>query len=214
MPALPPIADVLKVVFQGTVGDRDWVNVLHYQYSGGAPSSADLDGYAATLSSSWGSVMSPLQDTNTAQTVVQLTDLTSPTSGQGTTESTNPGTREGDFLPASTCMLINYPLSNRYRGGHPRTYLCVGVWADTESPQQWVSTFQSAVTTAWKTFTVDQVGVTVGPATIASIGAVSYRFEKAPRVTPVWFPYFSNQGTASLTMANMRRRTRKTARRR
>jgi len=122
--------DVIRVAFEGTVGARQWSNIVHYKFSGGGPSVGDLTTMGDALAGDWESLMTPYQDADTALTGVKLTDLTSALSAQTTIGADLVGTRTGAYLPASASVLVTYDVAVRYRGGHPRNYISVGVQAE------------------------------------------------------------------------------------
>jgi len=61
------------------------------------------------------------------------------------------GTATGGELPISCCVLVNYTIPIRYRGGKPRSYVPGGTDSQTTNGRQWVSTFPALFLTAWKT---------------------------------------------------------------
>jgi hypothetical protein len=212
MPRLPDTPQVLKIAIQGSVGSRNWANILHCHYIGPAPIAADLITFATAIWDAWVASVTAFQDTQTALTKVTVTDLTSPTSAQGEFLGDTPGTRTGSYLPADTSALASYPASFRYRGGHPRTYLPVGVQADLATPQTWQTTFVSALHAAFLTFIESIVGATVGTAFVDALGAVSYVASGARRATGLFMPYPAGTFSLSDTLANITRRVRRVAR--
>jgi hypothetical protein len=211
MPALPAAAEVLQVTLEGTVGDFNWVNKLHYKYSGGAPADSDLDGLVATMAANWATALAPLTDESSALTKVSCVDLTSSLSASAEDVVSEPGTRAGDFLPANACALVDYAISARYRGGHPRSYLNVGVWADLVDPAHWTDGFVGEVTTGWAILTSGIVGTTFGDATIVTLGCLSYysggtKTDPVRRVTPAFFTISGSTGTCQSELASQRRR--------
>src|SRR5215469_2188623 len=116
MPPLPPVPNVLRIVVQGntsTAGEYPWANVLHFTYSGGAPTSANCATIAADVSAAWGAHMAAECPNTTVQNFVQVTDLTSATAGEGTSLTSTPGTRGDDEIPANAAVLISYPVAVR-----------------------------------------------------------------------------------------------------
>src|SRR5215469_16355355 len=101
---LAPVPNVLKVYLRGWVDNldtRQWGNVLHFGYTGTAPSNTTCAAIATQVSSQWGTHMSPEQPSPSQLAFVQVTDLTSTTSGQGTWSGTVAGTRGDDSIPAN-----------------------------------------------------------------------------------------------------------------
>lgn len=215
MPPLPPVPSVLKVQIQGNSGEStpiEWANVLHFEYSGTAPSGAVCATIAGHISASWGTHMSPEQVNNCVQNVVTVTDLTSSTSGSGADFTSNAGSRGDDEIPANVAFLINYPLSRRYRGGHPRSYLIVGGNADFLDAAHWSTAFTAEVATHWAAFLNGIIGYSVSGTTISNLCSVSY-YDKAlnpippyRRTTPLVDTLTVSTLTAEQQMASQRRR--------
>jgi hypothetical protein len=154
MPALAPVTKVLKVVIQQLLVDAATalINRLFFSYSGTTPTDSDLDGFSGAVAESWQTNMLPLQDDIVGLQGVQTEDLTSATSAVGSATSGDAGTRAGEAVPAGTAFVISSEIARRYRGGHPRTYLYVGVGADLEAAFRWGSAFISEVLTGWTNF--------------------------------------------------------------
>ena len=200
-------SDVIRVAFEGTVGARQWSNIVHYKFSGGGPSVGDLTTMGDALAGDWEALMTPFQDADTALTGVKLTDLTSALGAQTTVGADLVGTRDGAYLPASASVLVTYDVAVRYRGGHPRNYLSVGVQADLDTAQTWTADFATDVQNAWNELTAAPVGVTYGATSITTMGVVSLRTALAPRVSGVYYPY-TGPGLAQVDLGSIRRRVR------
>jgi hypothetical protein len=200
-------SDVIRVAFEGTVGARQWSNIVHYKFSGGGPSVGDLTTMGNALVSAWASLMNALQDGDTELTGVKLTDLTSALGAQTTVEAGLVGGRAGAYLPASASVLVTYDVAVRYRGGHPRNYLSVGVQADLATAQTWSTDFRDTTGAAWNELTATPVGETYGATSITTFGMVSLRTELVPRMYGVYYPY-TGPGTAQVDLGSIRRRVR------
>lgn len=214
MGAFVACPNVLQIKLAGLRDGRNWANIFHCSYEGAAPGSTALATFAGTLTGAWTSYIAPLCDANTTLEEVVVTDLTSQTAGQGEDTSTVTGSRTGDSIPPQCAMLINYPISVRYRGGHPRQYLSVGVATDLDSPAQWSSTFLAAVTAAWSDFWGALLSQVVGTATIVALGLVSRVLNKEPRNPYVFVPTVGNIFEPQAEVATIRRRVRRAGHRR
>lgn len=215
MPPLPPVPNVLKVQVIGNSGESSpitWANVLHFEYSGTAPSSAVCDTIAAEIGTLWGTHMSPEQVNNCVQNQVVVTDLTSSTSGAGADFTGHTGTRGDDEIPAQVAYLVNYPLARRYRGGRPRSYLIVGGNADFLDAAHWSSAFTTEVITHWVAFLNGIVGYSTSGCTISNLVNVSYvskEINPTPpyrRTTPVVDTLTVSSAIGEQQMATQRRR--------
>jgi hypothetical protein len=160
--------------------------------------------------------MQALQDSDTAMTEVEVTDLTSDTAGQGTFDITSTGTRAGAQLPASACFLVSYAVDKRYRGGHPRTYLSVGVQDDLASAQTWNTVFVPEVTSAWETL-VTSLLASYGATTLTGLVAIQYKHldkslippAEVYNVPPVVLGLTVTNASYEPTLGTQRRRIRK-----
>jgi hypothetical protein len=149
----PPVAGVVQLNVKGlTGGDNNWLNKLHMSYTGLPPTGAALVLWAGEVTAAWAADISPLQDTETSMTEVEVTDLSSDMGAVGIDPTGAAGTRAGSMLPAQTATLVSYTMGRHYRGGHPRTYLLGGVQADLVAPNQWTTGYVDAVGTGLTSF--------------------------------------------------------------
>lgn len=150
MATKPFAPGVLNFKWKHTLGgDLDVLNGFYMTYTGTPPSNAQLVALGAVQATEWGTEFAPLTDNDTELTSVEITDLSSSTSAQGTADVGVTGTRTGSYLPASTCVLLNFTVARRYRGGKPKVFLPVGVQADLNTAQSWENTFVASCVTAW-----------------------------------------------------------------
>lgn len=160
MPALPSVPKVLRTAFHWAV-DADLVGLsrIFLEYSGVAPTAAQLVTLADVFMTSFGTNIAEWFTPNNGLESVEMMDLSSPTGAIGLSDSAAvPGTRTGAPLPAATSVLINYGLDRRYRGGHPRTYVPALVATDLDDAQLWDSATLGDFLTAWTTFAESAVG--------------------------------------------------------
>jgi hypothetical protein len=136
---------------------------------------------------------------------VTVLDLSSDMGGEGTGGPATNGTRTGAHLSPATSVVISKHVARHYRGGHPRSYLPLGVSADLNFGR-WDSTFVNTCKTAWSDFISDCTSDGTGCAITGEI-SVSYVHAGAPRVTPQKDPILSY--TASTLIGSQRRRNRK-----
>src|SRR5258708_19722285 len=108
MPALPVVPKVLKVVLRQTNGtDLDVLNILHYQYTGTAPSVADLTEMAADIFTSWNTNIAPNVVAQAVLDTIEIIDLSTATPPPLTaTPPTNSASTPTHALPAATPMVI------------------------------------------------------------------------------------------------------------
>ena len=209
MPARPftPVANVVKLIVRGTSSDLRWNNVLHYVYGGAPPSEPSVSGLAEAMFNEYVAAITPLSHADTSIDEVEVIDLSSASSNVGIYGSATPGSAGGDVLPASVSVLASYPVTLRYKGGHPRSYIFAGVQSDLQDMSNWTSAFITEITDAWGNFIATPVGDTISGTTYTSQCAVSYRSGDAYRETPV--PMGISSFVIGAPIASQRRRMRR-----
>lgn len=186
MPALKPVPNVLRVRLIHTYGsDADVIAHLYFRYSGSAPSSSALATMAATVGTAWGSDLKGMASGSITLTGVEITDLTSSTSGQGAATASIDGTRSGTGNGAGVAVLVNFKIARRYRGGKPRLYLPYFTNTDLNSVQQWKSASVTALNTALAAFIADVTAAAPGGTTITDQVNVSYYTGNVVAIDPV-----------------------------
>jgi hypothetical protein len=183
MPPLPFVPGVIRFAVEGTVGSGTWVNVIHARYTGTVPDHATLDSFANSLLTGWNTAFSPLMPVSSTLEAVRCVDLSTDIGAAGNSESSLPGARTGTLLPASTCVVLAKGSARRYRGGHPRTYLCVGVESDLADTSHWAAGLLSAATGAYVAATGFLGSTTVAGTVLGFECAVSY-IDKALNPVP------------------------------
>lgn len=160
MPALPSVPKVIRTAFKWAV-ENDLVGLsrIFLEYSGVAPTAAQLVTLADVFMTSFGTNIAEWVSESNSLEAVEMTDLSSPTSAFGESDvAAVPGTRTGQALPGATSVLALYGLDRRYRGGHPRSYVPALVSTDMSSEQTWDSATLADFITAWTTFVESAVG--------------------------------------------------------
>lgn len=186
MPALPDVPNVIRLdLIHSEAGDPGLGNRSFWRYTGGAPSITDLDTFCTGAAAAWNTNIAPLSATAVVLKEIVATDLTSPTGSRGTWTGTHAGTRSGDGLPMDACLLLNFTIDRRYRGGKPRTYNPWGTSTDLATERTWETTFLTDVTTGWGTFAGDIGAAVIGPASIDAQVNVSYYKGFLPVQNPV-----------------------------
>lgn len=184
---LPPVPNWLRVVIEGEIDNEDvypWANVLHFEFAGTHPSNAVCATLAGDISAAWGTHMAPECPSPTQLTKVTVTDLTSDTSGSGEWLGNIVGTRGDDGIPANAAMLVSYPATLRYRGGHPRQYLYIGGNADFEGSAKWSTLFTAEGESHWRAFLAAVEGLSASGTALGSFGAIRYYGKFLPNSGP------------------------------
>jgi hypothetical protein len=178
VPALPAVPKTVALAFTTLSGTspNPAVNKLHFAYTGTPPTPAQLASFATTVLTAFGSAVGPFMSSDNTISALEAVDLSSPVSATATVTAAIAGALTPDKLPDDTCVVLSATVGRRYRGGHPRTYLPVGVVAEITNGNLWNATWLGTLLTAWDGFVtaVEGAGWT-GAGTIAPVN-VSYYF--------------------------------------
>lgn len=219
MPERPSPGAVLQVEFKTSTGGSHLGGSRFFlSYTGGAPSSSDLNSLASDVSSAWGTHIAPRVANAEALENVTITDLSSDTANIGTWSGSVAGTNSGGALIASAAALVNHTVARRYRGGRPRTYVRAGTETDLASENQWSTDFLTDMLTAWEGWIAEILAATGIGITLTNIVNVSWykgntvfttpsgRARNIPvlRTTPVVDPITSS--TVAVKIGSQRRR--------
>lgn len=189
MPALPAVPGTARIVIAQTLGSVAVANVLHaYGGNGAGYSSAELTSLATTVRSSWVSNVIPLQDADLTLLDVVATDLSTDVGLAGTASGTTPGTAVGTSLPANVALCWSWKIANRYRGGHPRTYIAGATQTHQLNPNTWTPAYVTSHLAAAAAVRAAVNGLVVG-ATTWNLGCVSYYSGGAVRPSPIFRSY-------------------------
>lgn len=140
MPTLPVHPGVCRVRTRFQVGNNpDIATSVHFTYTGGPPSIADLNAMATTAYASAVTNLVPALQGDNNLVGVDIQDLASALGAYGQHLAVTAGTLGGGPLPASTCVLLNEVIARRYRGGKPRTYWPLGSDASLAGPASWLA---------------------------------------------------------------------------
>ena len=214
---LNPVPQVVRCFLEGFVDNDDvykWGNVVHFHYTGIAPTVAQLNTVAGNIAGSWAAFMAPECPAPTHLTSVTLTDLTSDAAAAGAWSGNEPGTRGDDSIPANAAVLISYPSTTRFKGGHGRSYLYVLGNADLEGAAHWSALATAEVQSHWQSFLNGLTGVAWTGGGADSVGWVRFRGKYLPNGgpphyyldSPIYEPITIAQAIAHAEMASQRRR--------
>lgn len=184
---LPPVPSTLKIVLSGFVDAHlvdKWENVLHFSYTGSAPTGVTCGAIALAIGNAWETHMAPLAPSPTALSSVTVTDLTSDSAGEGSDSTGWAGTRGDDSIPANAAVLVSYPLTTRYRGGHPRTYLLCGGNADLDGAAAWSDALVAAVAAGWEAFLAAVKALAISGTALNQMVAIRYYGKFLPNEGP------------------------------
>jgi hypothetical protein len=150
---LPNVPNVVEVAIQWRIDeDGNALTRLHYQYAGTPDANALLNMANSIANSFYGTTaLGGVMSSHVTIGNVTLTDLGHDLRPQGIGYKAGAtGNRAGGYLPASNCVVMNYKIGRRYRGGKPRSYFPWGTQTDLADAQTWT---QSAYTAFVNAFT-------------------------------------------------------------
>jgi hypothetical protein len=145
------------------------------RYTGAAPGGPDCIILANTYMTDWGIILAPFAHPDVTLESIEITDLTSPTSGQGSsTHAAIPGTETGSPLPAGAAVLANGAIGRRYRGGKNRGYWPLFTSSDLDTTLLWKPASVTAVATALDDYRIALASASSGGTVAAAVVNVSY----------------------------------------
>lgn len=174
MAELPPVPQVLRADVTWHVdGDPAALTRLFLRYAGGPPSSAQCATMGASIVAGGSTAFSSLTVTTVGMSSCEVTDLTSPTSGQGAGGAQWSGADATNRLSPGACALFSHSIARRYRGGKPRHYLPIGDSSFVASTGLWTSSAVTGFNSAWSTWVTAILGSGAG-CSITNLVNVSY----------------------------------------
>lgn len=175
MPALPDVPNVLRADLLWTVGsDVSALNRIHIKYTGSPPDTAAAIALAHALDTIFAAELAPYCNALNILNGVRVTDLSSPSGGQGEYLHDDAGTLGGNKLPAQTAGLASMGIARRYRGGKPRTYFPVGDSSVLLSEQLWATSFVANMDASLAAARADIAVTASGGCTLLDVCNVSY----------------------------------------
>lgn len=175
---LPAVNHGLKVTLIGTNQGTVWQNSWHYIYTGADVTQAELFTLNNLILSAWQTSIAPLVNTLATLNKCNTVDLTSDQAPTAYTTLTTPtaGTRAlgtAGALPTSVACVVSELVQLRYRGGHPRMYMPLGVAGDVAQGRLWASTPLAAFNSAMITYFTAIGSITSGSHTY-NMNLISY----------------------------------------
>lgn len=174
MPALPPVADVIKCRMFWTIeGDANAASIFFLHYTSGPPSETDLNTLVGNIITSEESHLIGLFGTGVDCVDVDARDLSAMDANYATSGTADTGTRTGGRLAPGTAAVVNYSIKQSYRGGKPRNYFPFGTSTDVDTTGLWTDAFVNAYSSGVGSFFNDLIG-TIGDLVIDKQCVVSY----------------------------------------
>lgn len=204
MVALPPVANVLKVLMSGTYFTAEWANIYHVKYQGTTPAVADLHTFNTAMRNAWNTNVAPAQNTHVSLTQVVTTDLSSVTGARAVDAVTATGTIVTvSPLTAQAAVVISWNISRRYRGGHPRSYWVAPGGDYTASVTNWSAGYLTTAAAAAANFRTAVNAIILGGAAVI-LGCVQYYSNRILLPVPNFEPFQGS--TVHSRVDTMRRR--------
>lgn len=190
MPPLPVVPQVTKLVVGGTYHDTQWLNIYHVQYSGAAPSAANMASYVGDILADFQTAYEAEMSADNELVSLSGLDLSSDTGAFAEVSTSAFGARSGDFNPANVAVCMSQHIARRYRGGHPRKYLSWGTSGTfaSGSTKDWDPGFITDCEEKFIALMANIIGITEGGTTWATNVSVSYRTAGAVRTDAVVDP--------------------------
>lgn len=186
MPALPfPPTPILKVnVNWGVEGDTQ-AETIHYFSISANPSASDISGFMHSLVIDGQGEFGALCSDSVGMLAATGRDITTAMGNEATNGTPWVGTRGTALLPPAASAVVRHQIGRHYRGGHPRSYLPLGVSGDVALTGLWSDAFVTAVDTAWGAWINDLVsGSPYGALSIGGIVNLSYYHGFTPFTKP------------------------------
>jgi hypothetical protein len=206
---LPPVPNAVQVAVTGNLNALPWANIFHLSHSAGALSSGTLDAVAASVGNAYSSHFLALMSTVSSVEQVKAMDLSSRTGPIGLDVTHRPGTGAGTAPAAnSVAFCVSWSIVDRYRGGHPRTYIPGMLGTNIVNGHTWLDTFRLGMLGAASAFRTDLNAITAGGLTWQMV-CVRYFSGHALLPDPAVRPIFA--AVCRTRVDSMRRRTGKEA---
>ncbi len=153
VPPLPAVLNIVRITLKGTWGeDADVINRFYMDNYDETSEPSNLNAFCTSVGTAWATNMASVFDASYVLTEVSAEDLSDSTSPFGVATVSHAGTRATNPISGSACVVLQFKIGRRYRGGHPRMYLSALGDSDQTDAQTWNPTSLAAVVTAWNAF--------------------------------------------------------------
>lgn len=201
----PPVGTARVAISGHGLGGNPWVNVFWLNLTATTHVIADLKSVIDSMVAAYATRLGAFSTSNFIQTGAKASWLYA--SGNVLEYSgsySNAGSHSGSNGPDAICSVINWSISDYYRGGHPRTYLPGPDTSDVLTGNSLASSFQSALATAANSFITDVNALTHGGISAAALGTVRFASANAWLSPPVFRAY--NAANVRQKLGTQRRR--------
>lgn len=203
-----PPAFTLRLAFSGRYGPCTWANVIWVRNGGTAnPSGGDLSSFASNMANSYHTHFMNLL--SNALVLERVSVLNYSQLGETTGadfEGSLLGADSGASFPGNVAACVSWSLNQRYKGGHPRTYLCGIPISALQDAKSYKTTFIDSVRNAANAFHADVNAYNQGALGQLHLGTVSFILRKEWRNPPVFRDYIPAAAQVDARVDTQRRR--------
>jgi len=170
---------------------KNWANIFYaLMGTSGTPTITDVSNMASALHTAYNTNLQHFK--NSGSSLVETKIIYVPTPGSeviGSHVLAIPGGGGGTPLSNQASLVVSWPISAYYRGGHPRTYFD-GMETDyLSNPTTWLTIAQTDFETGAAAYQTAVNGYSGGAITGATLGTLSFATHNAWRPTPLFRPY-------------------------
>lgn len=178
MVALLPVQNVIQFRFGGSYQNQPFLNVLHWEYTGAAPSGTALKELCNDALGVWDTALSAILTTSVTLNTVRGLDLSAPDAPQSASDvQAAVGDLVGTAPPVNVAMCVSWLVNYRWRGGHFRTYFPAGAVQSIQGGNSWTSTALTNGRLAVTTFLTNMNAMTAGSTSGHLVGVKRWRTE-------------------------------------
>jgi hypothetical protein len=192
----------------GTYLGTRWTNVFWIRRDGSSDIGVgDLAALCTAVGTKYGTRFMPL--VNNASAMSNVSALFWDVHGDAigaTSTVTTVGSLAGTKVIASVAACITWPLQQRYRGGHPRTYLGGLDGTSYSGVTDFTSTFQSSLAAAANSFISDVNGLSVTNFGALHLGVVTFVLRNQWRTPPLFRDFVPGGAIVDSRLDSQRRR--------
>jgi hypothetical protein len=201
----PPVGKARVAISGSGAAGNPWVNVFWLALASDTPTIGD---FTDTLSSMVDDYVTRFGGyISTAYVIEQVKGAWMVDVGsviESVVAVSHTGSGSSSYSTDATCTLINWSISDYYRGGHPRTYLPGTPEPAISDGRNLGSSFRSNLATAADDFIADINALALGTITETVLGTVRFASGNSWLHPPVFRPY--NAASVSPVVATQRRR--------
>lgn len=203
-----PPAHVARLTVEGASAGVVWANIFWIRNGGGqSPGVTDFQAFLADVGQSYNDHFS--QNFYVGVTVADVAGIYyGPTGGDlgGEYALNTVGSKASNPMPNNAATCISWHVQQRYKGGHPRTYLPITDISSQQDARSWKTTYVSDVAAHANSFHSEINAMTHGQLTDLHLGTVSFVLRKEWRSPPVFRDFTLDAATVDTRIDSMRRR--------